>query len=83
MTGTFTIPRGRNIGLKDDTIYMNDEGAAEIWIGLKEFHCAGASPPHDHPTVYLNMGEEETILCPYCATQFRFYPAPRERAAAA
>jgi uncharacterized Zn-finger protein len=41
---------------------------------LKEFMCIGESPPQDHPHVYINMGEADTILCPYCATRFRFDP---------
>ncbi len=50
----------------------NDDGIAEIRIGMKEFECMGASPPHDHPHVYLNMGLSDSMLCPYCATAFRF-----------
>ncbi len=53
----------------------NDDGIAEIQIGMREFECIGASPPHDHPHVYLNMGLSESMLCPYCATAFRFAPA--------
>jgi uncharacterized Zn-finger protein len=45
---------------------------AEICIGVKEFMCIGESPPQDHPDVYINMGEANTILCLYCATRFRF-----------
>jgi uncharacterized Zn-finger protein len=45
---------------------------AEICIGVKEFMCIGESPPQDHPHVYINMGEANTILCLYCATRFRF-----------
>ncbi len=54
--------------------FRNDHGASEIRIGVKKFHCIGVSPPHDHPHIYLNMGEEDTIICPYCATLFRFDP---------
>jgi Zinc-finger domain len=32
----------------------------------------GGSPPHDHPHVYISMGEQDAILCPYYATRFRF-----------
>lgn len=53
----------------------NDDGISEIRIGMKEFECIGASPPHDHPHVYLNMGLSDSMLCPYCATAFRFAPA--------
>lgn len=54
--------------------FRNDHGAAEIRIGVKEFHCIGVSPPQDHPHVYINMGDQDAILCPYCATPFRFDP---------
>ena len=37
-------------------------------------HVHRQVPPQDHPHVYINMGEADTILCPYCATRFRFDP---------
>ena len=52
----------------------NDRGVREISIGVKEFKCIGESPPQDHPHIYINMGEADTILCPYCGTGFRFDP---------
>ncbi len=54
--------------------FRNDHGVPEIRIGVKEFNCIGVSPPHDHPHIYLDLGEEDTINCPYCATLFRFDP---------
>src|ERR1700746_1961087 len=54
--------------------FRNDRGVPEIRIGLREFKCIGTSPPQDHPHVYINMGQVDTILCPYCATRFRFDP---------
>ena len=48
--------------------FRNDRAVAEIRIGVREFNCIGVSPPHDH------MGEQNAILCPYCATRFRFDP---------
>ena len=50
------------------------QSVAEIGIGVKEFKCIGESPPQDHPHVYINMGETNTIPCPYCGTRFRFDP---------
>ena len=50
--------------------YHNDAGVAVIRIGVKEFQCMGASPPYDHPHVYLDMGEENEIVCPYCSTRY-------------
>ncbi|MGH2602964.1 MAG: zinc-finger domain-containing protein, partial [Dehalococcoidia bacterium] len=32
----------------------------------------GVSPPHDHPHVYINIGNHDAILCPYCATRYRY-----------
>ncbi len=54
--------------------FRNDRAVPEIRIGVREFNCIGASPPHDHPHVYINMGGEDAILCPYCATRYRYDP---------
>ena len=50
--------------------FVNDLGVKTIKIGVKEFQCMGAAPPHDHPHVYLDMGHDEQIVCPYCSTLF-------------
>jgi uncharacterized Zn-finger protein len=50
----------------------NDDGAPEVFVSVKEFECIGAEPPYDHPHVYLDMGSEDEIICPYCSTRFRF-----------
>ena len=42
--------------------------------GVPEFKCIGESPPQDHPHIYIDMGQKDTILCPYCGTRFRFDP---------
>jgi uncharacterized Zn-finger protein len=52
----------------------NDLGVPEICIGSREFSCIGASPPQDHPQVYLTMNSQGMTLCPYCATRYRFDP---------
>jgi len=52
--------------------FRNDRGAAEIRIGAREFLCIGVSPPDDHPHVYINMGDQDGVICPYCATPYRF-----------
>ncbi len=54
--------------------FKNDQGVAEIGIGVKEFQCVGVTPPQDHPHVYLNMGDDDSILCPYCATKYIYRP---------
>jgi uncharacterized Zn-finger protein len=52
----------------------NDAGAEKIFIGVKEFNCMGAKPPFDHPHVFLDMGGDNQVLCPYCSTLFVFDP---------
>ena len=48
----------------------NDQGAEKIFIGVKEFQCMGARPPFDHPHVFLDMGQDTQVLCPYCSTLY-------------
>ena len=48
----------------------NDVGADKILVGVKELQCMGARPPFDHPHVFLDMGQDTQILCPYCSTLY-------------
>jgi uncharacterized Zn-finger protein len=48
----------------------NDQGVEKIYVGVKEFQCMGARSPFDHPHVYLDMGGDSQVLCPYCSTLF-------------
>lgn len=59
--------------MADHTVphFQNDQGARTIEIGVREFMCCGASSPFDHPHVFLDMGDENEIVCPYCSTLFR------------
>ncbi|MFN0219949.1 MAG: zinc-finger domain-containing protein [Hyphomicrobium sp.] len=50
--------------------FANDSGAERIFIGVKEFKCMGARDPFDHPHVYLDMGQDGQVLCPYCSTLY-------------
>ena len=50
-------------------------GVPVIEIGAKEFMCVGATPPYDHPHVFLDMGEDNEIICPYCSTLYRHDPS--------
>ncbi|MCT4656550.1 MAG: zinc-finger domain-containing protein [Cohaesibacter sp.] len=52
--------------------FKNDEGVSTIEIGVKEFQCMGATPPQDHPHVFLDMGAENEVLCPYCSTLYKY-----------
>jgi uncharacterized Zn-finger protein len=52
--------------------FHNDPGVSVIEIGAREFMCVGATPPFDHPHVFLDMGGADEIICPYCSTLYRF-----------
>jgi uncharacterized Zn-finger protein len=54
--------------------FVNDLGVDRIGIGVKEFQCMGATPPFDHPHVFLDMGSESQIVCPYCSTLYIYDP---------
>jgi uncharacterized Zn-finger protein len=50
--------------------FANDQGVEKIRVGVREFQCMGARPPHDHPHVFLDMGADGQILCPYCSALY-------------
>jgi uncharacterized Zn-finger protein len=54
--------------------FQNDAGVPTVAIGVKEFMCIGANPPFDHPHVFLDMGDADDKVCPYCSTLYRFRP---------
>lgn len=54
--------------------FANDVGAEKIFIGVKELQCMGARAPYDHPHIFLDMGADNQILCPYCSTLYIYDP---------
>jgi uncharacterized Zn-finger protein len=52
--------------------FRNDAGLPVIRVAAKEFMCIGAKPPFDHPHIFLDMGSEAEIVCPYCSTLYRY-----------
>jgi uncharacterized Zn-finger protein len=64
--------------------FHNTAGVARIAIGAREFMCIGALPPFDHPHIFIDMGDDEETICPYCSTVYRFDPAldPKDSAPA-
>jgi uncharacterized Zn-finger protein len=54
--------------------FHNQPGLPVIEIGAREFKCVGALPPNDHPHVYLDMGSDKEIICPYCSTLYKHDP---------
>ena len=52
-------------------ILLPTPGVPVIEIGAHEFMCVGAMPPFDHPHIFLDMGGDHEIICPYCSTLYR------------
>ena len=52
--------------------FHNDPGVATVRIGAKKFMCIGASPPFDHPHIFIDMGADNETICSYCSTHFVF-----------
>ncbi len=50
--------------------FHNTDGVSKIEISAHKFQCIGALPPFDHPHIYLDMGNENEIVCPYCSTHY-------------
>ena len=50
--------------------FANDQGVEKISIGVKEFQCMGARPPHDHPHVYPRHGRRRARSCAPIARRF-------------
>jgi uncharacterized Zn-finger protein len=67
------LPSGVNI-MSDHVVphFHNDAGVSVIEIGSQEFMCVGANPPFDHPHVFLDLGNDNEIICPYCSTLYRY-----------
>lgn len=61
--------------------FHNSPGEPVIRVGAREFMCMGALPPFDHPHVFLDMGSDNEIICPYCSTLYRHDAALPPRAA--
>lgn len=55
--------------------FHNDGGHATVRIGVREFMCTGANPPHDHPHIFLDMGHDVEKICPYCSTHYQYDPS--------
>jgi len=54
--------------------FHSSDGLARIEIGSREFKCIGARPPEDHPHIYIDMGKDDEIVCPYCSTLYVYNP---------
>ncbi|ESR25147.1 zinc-finger domain-containing protein [Lutibaculum baratangense] len=58
--------------------FHNSDGVEVVRVGAREFQCMGALPPFDHPHVFLDMGDDNEKICPYCSTLYRYDPSLKE-----
>ncbi|MBO0732877.1 MAG: zinc-finger domain-containing protein [Methylocapsa sp.] len=54
--------------------FHNNPGIGRVRVRAKKFMCAGDLPPFDHPHIFIDMGDDDEIVCPYCGTLFAFDP---------
>ena len=52
--------------------FHNTAGVASVRIGAHEFMCMGALPPFDHPHIFLDLGSDTEVVCPYCSTLYKY-----------
>ena len=52
--------------------FQNTDGVRAIAIGVREFICIGANPPFDHPHIFIDLGDADEKVCPYCSTLYRY-----------
>ncbi len=50
--------------------FHNQPGVPQVRVGAKEFMCVGALPPFDHPHIFIDMGDDNDAICPYCSTHY-------------
>lgn len=41
-----------------------------LHVNSKKVSCDGGKGASQHPLVYLNMGEKDSVICPYCSRYF-------------
>ena len=51
---------------------IKDELNSDIeFVKLKKVSCDGGGGALGHPKVYLEMGDDNEIICPYCSKLFK------------
>lgn len=71
----FTDFRTTAMADKGTPHFHNDQGVPVIHVGSKEFMCIGATPPFDHPHIFIDMGYDSETICSYCSTLFKYDPS--------
>ena len=53
-----------------------NEQSIKIYVDSREVFCDGGPDELGHPGVYLNIGEQSQITCPYCSQIFALNDNP-------
>jgi uncharacterized Zn-finger protein len=53
-----------------------NEQSIKIYVDSPEVFCDGGPGELGHPGVYLNIGEQSQITCPYCSQIFALNDNP-------
>jgi uncharacterized Zn-finger protein len=40
------------------------------YVNSKKISCSGSDADSRHPLVYLNIGKDNFVICPYCGKHF-------------
>lgn len=41
-----------------------------VEVNMKKISCEGGANAAGHPRVFLNMGDNNEVVCPYCSKKF-------------
>lgn len=52
--------------------FHNQPGVPQVRVGAREFMCVGSLPPFDHPHIFIDMGDSNDAICPYCSTHYAY-----------
>ena len=48
----------------------NNHSQVSETVKSKKVNCSGGGGAFGHPKIYLDMGKENQIICPYCSKIF-------------
>lgn len=55
---------------------VNLKNSDVLYANSKKVSCDGGSHSSKHPLIYLNMGNNDFVVCPYCSKYFSLNQYP-------
>lgn len=49
---------------------INFKNSDVLYVNSKKISCDGGVSHSKHPLIYLNMGDKDFVVCPYCSKNF-------------